>query len=55
MQNVTEKPSSKRGDRRQPAVAPDQLPVEVQDRLAGLLPEEVLRDALKGLDPAEIT
>lgn len=55
MQNVTEKPSSKRGGRRQPAVEPEQLPGEVQDRLAGLLPPEALQDALKGLDPSEIT
>jgi putative transposase len=55
MQNVTEKPSSKRGGRRKPVVQPDQLPEEVQDRLAGLLPEEALQDALKGLDPSEIT
>jgi putative transposase len=53
MQDVTEKPSSKRGGRRPPQ--PDQPPEEVQDRLAGLLPEEALQDALKGLDPSEIT
>jgi putative transposase len=55
MQDVTEKPSSKRGGRRQPAGPPDELPEEVRDRLAGLLPEEALQDALKGLDPSEIT
>jgi putative transposase len=55
MQNVTEKPTSKRGGRRQPEVQPDPLPEEVRDRLAGLLPEEALQDALKGLDPSQIT
>jgi putative transposase len=30
-------------------------PQEVVDRLAGLLPEEALEDALKGLEPDEIT
>jgi putative transposase len=32
-----------------------QEPEAVVDRLAGLLPEEALRDALKGLEPDEIT
>ncbi len=30
-------------------------PEELADRLAGLLPEEALQDALRGLDPGEIT
>lgn len=30
-------------------------PQELVDRLAGLLPEEALQDALKGLGPDEIT
>jgi hypothetical protein len=30
-------------------------PQEVVDRLAGLLPEDALEDALKGLEPDEIT
>ena len=55
MQDVTEKPSSKRGGGRRPRARPDELPEEVQDRLAGLLPEGALQDALKGLDPSEIT
>ena len=38
------------------AEPPDpQLPREVADRLAGLLPEDVLEDALKGLSAEEIT
>jgi len=46
--------SSKR--RRRPgAEPPEQLPEEVADRLAGLLPEEALQDALKGLEGDQIT
>jgi len=46
--------SSKR--RRRPgAEPPEQLPEEVADRLAGLLPEEALHDALKGLEGDQIT
>jgi transposase-like protein len=55
MQEVTEKPDSKRGARRPRVRQPDELPEEVRDRLSGLLPEEALQDALKGLDPSEIT
>jgi putative transposase len=56
MQKVTEKPSSSRR-RGRPAVggAADDPPEEVRDRLAELLPEEALQDALKGLDGSEIT
>ena len=57
MQKVTEKPSSRgrgRPPRRQ-AVDPGELPEDVRDRLGELLPEEALQDALKGLDPEEIT
>ena len=53
MQKVTEKPSSRRRGR-SPA-ARDDPPEEVRDRLAELLPEEALQDALKGLAPEEIT
>jgi putative transposase len=56
MQKVTEKPSSSRR-RGRPASAgeADDPPEEVRDRLAELLPEEALQDALKGLDGSEIT
>jgi putative transposase len=56
MQKVTEKPSSSRR-RGCPAAAgeADDPPEEVGDRLAELLPEEALQDALKGLDGSEIT
>jgi putative transposase len=56
MQKVTQKPSSSRR-RGRPAVggAADDRPEEVRDRLAELLPEEALQDALKGLDGSEIT
>ena len=48
MQKVTEKPSSSRR-RGRPAAAgeADDPPEEVRDRLAELLPEEALQDALK--------
>jgi transposase-like protein len=57
MQKVTEKPSSRRRGRppRRPGVEPDELPEAARDRLRELLPEEALQDALKGLDPEEIT
>src|SRR6266480_5938834 len=56
MQKVTEKPSSKRqGDRAARDAVPVGPPEEVRDRLAELLPEEALQDALKGLDSSEIT
>jgi hypothetical protein len=55
MQEVTEKPDSKRGARRPRVRQPDELPEEVRDRLSGLLPEEALQDALKGLDPSPTT
>jgi transposase-like protein len=47
--------SSKR--RPVPGADPEQQqePEAVADRLAGLLPEEALQDALKGLEPDEIT
>lgn len=53
MQEMTEKPSGRRG--RQKAQGGVQAPQELQDRLAGLLPADALADALKGLDPEEIT
>jgi putative transposase len=34
---------------------PDEVPKELADRLAGLLPADQLQDALKGLDPDQIT
>ena len=56
MQKVTEKPSSSRRRGRPAAAgAADDPPEEVRDRLAELLPEEALQDALKGLDGSEIT
>jgi len=57
MQKVSEKPSSRRRGRppRRPAVDPSELPEGARDRLRELLPEEALQDALKGLDPEEIT
>ena len=57
MQKVTEKPPSGRRGRppRRPAIDPDELPEGTRDHLLELLPEEALQDALKGLDPEEIT
>lgn len=56
MQKVSEKPSSRRRGRprRQP-VDRRELPEGAGDRLRELLPEDALQDALKGLDPEEIT
>jgi hypothetical protein len=36
-------------------VRPESAVEEVRDRLAGLLPEEALAEALEGLGPEEIT
>jgi putative transposase len=50
--------TSMQSKRRRPAGAepPDQqLPEEVAERLAGLLPEEALQDALRGLEGEQIT
>lgn len=57
MQKVSEKPSPRRRGRppRRQAVDREQLPEVARDRLGELLPEEALQDALKGLDPDEIT
>jgi putative transposase len=57
MQKVSEKPSSRRRGRppRRQVVDPGELPEGTRDRLRELLPEEALADALKGLDPEEIT
>jgi putative transposase len=58
MQKVSEKPSSRRRGRpprRQQPVDPSELPEGTRERLQALLPEEALQDALKGLDPEEIT
>jgi putative transposase len=53
MQKVTEKPSSGRHGRPHDGLA--EPPEELRDRLVELLPDEVLQDALQGLDPVEIT
>ncbi len=53
MQSMSEKP--KRRDRPSQRPEAPEVPREVVDRLEGLLPEEALRDALKGLSPEEIT
>jgi putative transposase len=42
-------------ERERDETARDESPQEAVDRLAGLLPEEALEDALKGLSPEEIT
>lgn len=56
MQKVTEKPSSRRRGRPPTASGgQDPPPQEVRDRLAELLPEEALQDALEGLAPDDIT
>ena len=47
--------STKSKQRRGPVERPDGPPGEVVDRLAGLLPEEALQQALAGLLPEEIT
>jgi len=54
MQSMSEKQPKRRG---RPARPPEPLevPEEVVDRLEGLLPEEALQDALKGLSAEEIT
>src|SRR3954453_998603 len=44
-----------RGDVSSRAVGDESSVEQVRDRLSGLLPEEALEDALKGLDPDEIT
>jgi transposase-like protein len=56
MQKVSEKPSSRgRGRQRRQGVDPGELPESARERLGELLPEEALHDALKGLDPEEVT
>jgi putative transposase len=47
--------SPKRRGRRARACDPQQLPDEVRERLAGLLPEEALEEAVQGLGPEELT
>ncbi len=54
MQEMTEKPSGRRS-RPQQAHEGAEASEELQDRLAGLLPPDALKDALKGLEPGEIT
>ena len=54
MQEMTEKPTGRRGRPRQ-AHEGAEAPEELQDRLAGLLPADALKDALEGLEPEEIT
>ncbi len=51
MQEMTEKPTGRRS-RPQEAQGGAR---ELQDRLAGLLPADALKDALEGLEPEEIT
>lgn len=55
MQEMTEKPTGRRGRRSQEAHEGAEAPQELSDRLAGLLPPDALQDALKGLEPEEIT
>ena len=50
----TQKMKSRGGESSRPAV-PESAGEEVVDRLAGLLPEDALQDALEGLAPEEIT
>ena len=54
MQKMTEKPTGRRS-RPEHAHEAAEAPEELQDRLAGLLPPDALADALKGLEPEEIT
>ncbi len=54
MQEMTEKPTGRRS-RSQEARGGAQAPRELEDRLAGLLPADALKDALEGLAPEEIT
>jgi transposase-like protein len=54
MQEMTEKSTGRRS-RSQEAHDGAQAPRELQERLADLLPAEALQDALKGLEPEEIT
>ena len=54
MQEMTEKPTGRRS-RPQEAQAGGRAPQELEDRLAGLLPADALKDALEGLAPEEIT
>src|SRR5215210_7807930 len=44
-----------RGDESSRTVRDESAVERARDRLAGLLPEEALQDALKGLEPDEIT
>src|SRR3954464_829925 len=44
-----------RGDESSRTVRDESAVEQARDRLAGLLPEEALEDALKGLEPDEIT
>ncbi len=58
MQRVSEKSSSssrRRGRPRRTSVDQEQLPDGTRDRLAELLPADALQEALKGLDPEQIT
>jgi putative transposase len=54
MQEMTDKPTGRRS-RPKEAQAGAQAPQELDDRLAGLLPADALKDALEGLAPEEIT
>jgi putative transposase len=50
----TQKMKSRGGESSRPAVQESSLE-DARDRLAGLLPDEALQDALQGLEPAQIT
>ncbi len=53
---MTTKQKMNPGERDFARTVRDQSSVEdARDRLAGLLPDDALQDALKGLDPDEIT
>jgi putative transposase len=54
MQEMTEKPTGRRS-RPQEAQGGAQAPQALEDRLAGLLPADALKEALEGLAPEEIT
>src|SRR5919201_616862 len=55
MEKVSEQSSSRRGGAGRPPVDPGELPEAARDRLRDLLPDEALEEALRGLDPEEIT
>src|SRR5688500_13408553 len=52
---VTKQKMKIRGDGSSGPAVPESSVDEVRDRLAGLLPDDALQDALEGLGPEEIT